>query len=268
MNKKQELGALSVQQVDTESLIPYARNAKKHPPAQVASIASSIKEFGFNAPVLIDGANGIIAGHGRVLAAQKLGMERVPCIRIEHLSENQKRAYILADNRLSELGGGWDEEMLKLEIDELASLDVNVEQIGFDQDSIKELISAEKKEIYTSKIDAPVYKPTGEKPVISTLLDSKKAEDFLSKIDASDCTDDIKVFLKKAASRHIVFNYGLIAEFYCHAEKKVQHLMEEMALVIIDYNQALELGYIKLKKDLHDSLSEEPESQIDEDENV
>lgn len=109
----------NIEHIPTDALVPYARNAKKHDPSQVGSIAASIKEFGFNNPVLIDKDNGIIAGHGRVLAAQKLGLESVPCLRLSHLTDNQKRAYILADNRLAEMGGGWDAAMLHLEMDEV-----------------------------------------------------------------------------------------------------------------------------------------------------
>jgi ParB-like chromosome segregation protein Spo0J len=119
-----------VEELPTADLIPYARNAKKHDDAQVAKIAGSIREFGFNNPVLIDGKNGIIAGHGRVMAAQKLGLEQVPCIRLDHLSETQKQAYILADNRLAEIGGGWDMEALKIELEELAR---NEDWLDFDQ---------------------------------------------------------------------------------------------------------------------------------------
>ena len=108
-----------VEQVDINKLIPYARNAKQHSDSQVASIAGSLKQFGFNNPVLIDQDGGIIAGHGRVLAARKLELETVPCIRLEHLTENEKRAYILADNRLQEQGGGWDDDVLKLELDDI-----------------------------------------------------------------------------------------------------------------------------------------------------
>lgn len=110
---------MKIEQVKTEKLIPYARNAKKHDATQIASIAGSIKEFGFNNPVLIDKDNCIIAGHGRVLAAQKLELKEVPCLRLSHLSDNQKRAYIIADNRLTELGGGWDKDMVKLELEEI-----------------------------------------------------------------------------------------------------------------------------------------------------
>lgn len=124
---------ITVEVVKTDSLIPYARNAKKHDAAQVSSIAASVKEFGFNNPVLIDKDSGIIAGHGRVLAAQKLGLKQVPCIRLGHLTENQKRAYILADNRLSETGGGWDREMLKIELDDIDwgdLMDFNLDDLG------------------------------------------------------------------------------------------------------------------------------------------
>lgn len=123
---------MKIENIKTETLIPYARNAKKHDESQVAKIAGSIREFGFNNPVLIDKDNGIIAGHGRVMAAQKLGLAEVPCIRLGHLSESQKRAYILADNRLAELGGGWDMDMLKIELAELADLDIDLDLVGFD----------------------------------------------------------------------------------------------------------------------------------------
>ena len=113
------------------SLIPYARNARTHSEAQVALIAGSIREYGFTNPVLVDGANGIIAGHGRVLAARKLGLASVPVIELAHLSEAQKRAYILADNRLAEQAG-WDREMLALEVGDLAELGVDLGALGFE----------------------------------------------------------------------------------------------------------------------------------------
>ena len=122
---------MTIEHLATASLIPYARNAKKHDASQVAKLAGSIREFGFNNPVLIDADNGIIAGHGRVLAAQSLNLETVPCIRLGHLTPTQKQAYILADNRLAEIGGGWDEEMLKLELADLAAAELDVTELGF-----------------------------------------------------------------------------------------------------------------------------------------
>lgn len=114
-----------------EDLIPYARNARTHSDEQIAQVAASIKEFGFTNPILIDGENGIIAGHGRLMAARKLGLEKVPTIELSHLSPTQKRAYILADNRLAEKSG-WDSDLLSLEIEELKDLDFDLAKIGFD----------------------------------------------------------------------------------------------------------------------------------------
>ena len=116
-------------------LIPYARNSRTHSDAQVAQIAASIREFGFTNPVLVDGANGVIAGHGRILAARKLGMDTVPVIELAHLSETQKRAYVIADNKLA-LNAGWDDEMLRLEISELSDADFDVSLLGFSAEEL------------------------------------------------------------------------------------------------------------------------------------
>ena len=112
-------------------LIPYARNSRTHSDAQVNKIAASIKEFGFLNPVIVDGKNGIIAGHGRIMAAQKLGIDEVPVVEAAHLTEAQKRAYIIADNRLA-LDAGWDDEMLRVELQELDDLDFDLSLTGFD----------------------------------------------------------------------------------------------------------------------------------------
>ena len=122
---------LAIEHRPVEALIPYARNARTHSDDQVALIAGSIREFGFNNPVLVDGENGVIAGHGRLLAARKLGLEAVPVIELGHLSEAQKRAYVLADNKLAERAG-WDREMLRLEAGELEALGVDLGLLGFD----------------------------------------------------------------------------------------------------------------------------------------
>ena len=120
----------------TDSLIPYARNSRTHSESQVAQIAGSIREFGFTNPVLIDGENGIIAGHGRIMAAQKLGLAEVPCIRLDHLTETQRKAYVIADNKLA-LNSGWDETMLGLELADLRELDFDLSLTGFDGDEIE-----------------------------------------------------------------------------------------------------------------------------------
>ena len=126
-----------IEQVQIADLIPYARNSRTHSDAQVAQIAASIKEFGWTNPVLIDAGGGIIAGHGRVLAARKLGMTDVPCIRLDHLSDAQKRALIIADNRLA-LSAGWDDEMLRVELEDLADADFDLDVLGFDAGELSE----------------------------------------------------------------------------------------------------------------------------------
>ncbi len=126
--------------IKTESLIPYVMNSRTHSPEQVSQIAASIKEFGFTNPVLTDGENSIIAGHGRVLAAQKLGLEEVPCIELPYLTEPQRRAYVIADNKLA-LNAGWNYEALKVEIETLQEVDFDIELLGFDATEIDHIVN-------------------------------------------------------------------------------------------------------------------------------
>jgi len=131
---------MKIETLPTADLIPYARNTRTHSESQVAQIAGSIREFGFTNPVLIDNENGIIAGHGRVMAAQKLGLAKVPCIRLGHLTDTQRRAYIIADNKLA-LNAGWDEEMLGIELADLREADFDLGLLGFDGDAIENFLT-------------------------------------------------------------------------------------------------------------------------------
>lgn len=146
---------MKVESVSVERLIPYANNARLHSDAQVAQIAGSIREFGFNNPVLVDAENGIIAGHGRVLAARKLGLTDVPCIRLDHLSEMQKRAFIIADNRLTETGGGWDEELLKIELMDIEASGLDPELTGFVGDDLDAILAEQTAEGLTADDEVP-----------------------------------------------------------------------------------------------------------------
>ncbi len=123
----------------TNDLIPYVNNARTHSEEQVTQIASSIKEFGFNNPILIDSECGVIAGHGRLLAAKKLGLETVPTVELSSLTEIQKKAYILADNKLA-LNSGWDEEILKIELDDLQLQGIDLETVGFSDEELQNII--------------------------------------------------------------------------------------------------------------------------------
>jgi len=144
---------VKIETIPTADLIPYARNTRTHSDAQVAQIAGSIREFGFTNPVLIDSDNGIIAGHGRVLAAGKLKLGKVPCIRLAHLTDTQRRAYIIADNKIA-LNAGWDEELLGLELADLREDGFDLELTGFDGDELANLL-AENTEGQTDPDEVP-----------------------------------------------------------------------------------------------------------------
>lgn len=149
-----EWPADKVQRRSVKSIIPYARNSRTHSDEQVAQIAASIKEWGFTNPVLVDVDGEIIAGHGRVLAAQKLGLDEVPTMTAVGWSEAQKRAYVIADNKLA-LNAGWDKDMLEIEIDNLKDMDFNIELTGFSLDELADLFPEPEKVGLTEEDDVP-----------------------------------------------------------------------------------------------------------------
>lgn len=146
--------SLSIDYLSTADLLPYAMNSRTHSDDQVAQIAASIKEFGFTNPILIDDAAGIIAGHGRLMAAKRLNLTEVPTITLEGLTEAQKKAYVIADNKLA-LNAGWDTEALTAELKRLQELDFNLDLIGFDSDELAQLLEPEQVEGLTDEDDVP-----------------------------------------------------------------------------------------------------------------
>jgi ParB family chromosome partitioning protein len=130
---------MQIEQLKVGDLIPYVNNSRTHSDEQVMQVASSIKEFGFTNPILIDNDGGIIAGHGRLMAAKKLGLNEVPCIRLGHLSEAQRKAYVIADNQLA-LNSGWELDSLKIELEELNDLDFDLNILGFTNDELDSII--------------------------------------------------------------------------------------------------------------------------------
>ena len=132
---------MQIKEIEVAKLIPYVNNSRTHDDAQVAQLAASIKEFGFRNPILVDGV-GIIAGHGRLMAARKLGLDKVPTIDCSDMTETQKKAYIIADNKLA-LKAGWDTNLLSLELQELDTNGFNLELLGFDSKELDELLAPE-----------------------------------------------------------------------------------------------------------------------------
>ena len=130
----------------TSELIPFVNNSRTHSDEQVSQIAASIKEFGFTNPILLDGEDGIIAGHGRLQAARLLGLDEVPTIRLDGLDELQKRAYVIADNKLA-LNAGWDSELLQLEIQNLQEKDFDISLLGFDEKELMQILGEDEDEV-------------------------------------------------------------------------------------------------------------------------
>ena len=145
---------IQIEHLLVSSLIPYARNSRTHSDEQVAQIAASIREFGFTNPVLIDANGTIIAGHGRVMAAKKLGLDEVPCLRLGHLTPSQIRAYVIADNKIA-LNAGWDDEMLKAELLTLQEDGFNTDLTGFSDDELNALLTVETVEGETDPDEVP-----------------------------------------------------------------------------------------------------------------
>jgi len=137
---------MQVEQLKVGDLIPYVNNSRTHSDEQVMQVASSIKEFGFTNPILIDDDGGIIAGHGRLMAAKKLDIDEVPCIRLGYLSEAQRKAYVIADNKLA-LNSGWDNDLLKIELMQLDSIDFDLNLTGFDLSELANIFDPVTEEI-------------------------------------------------------------------------------------------------------------------------
>jgi len=246
-----------VEQWPIDRLVPYAKNSRTHSDEQIAQIAASIKEWGFTTAVLVDEQGGIIAGHGRVLAARKLGMGTLPVMVAEGWSEPQKRAYVIADNKLA-LNAGWDNELLKLELQDLGNDKFDLTLTGFNIDELTALFDQTDLSLetegeaynYSRKIEAPIYEITGVKPKPAQLYDRSKTDQLQAQIKAANLPDDVRAFLNYAAERHTVFNFNSIAEFYAHSDADVQDLFESSALVIIDFERAVEEGFVQLSKEL------------------
>ena len=168
--------------VEIEKLIPYKNNARTHSDEQIEKIAKSMKEFGFINPILVDGNLNVIAGHGRILGAKKLGMKEVPCLFIEDLTEEQKRAYIIADNRLAE-DAGWDKELLKIELEDLKNMNFDITLTGFELEDFD--FSMDETEVIEDEFDETVpEEPTSKKGEIYKL-----GKHFLMCGDSTDIND-------------------------------------------------------------------------------
>jgi len=250
--------------LDIGLLKPYEGNPRKITDDAVNKVAQSISLFGFKQPIVIDKDYVIIVGHTRRLASIKLGLKEVPCLMADDLDKEKVKAYRLADNKTSELSD-WD--FTKLEI-ELQSIDFSMGDFGFNlnfddissdsdksNDKVDKGDNKPKDNYYTDKIVIPNYTPTMEQPpLIGDLVNIDKVDDLIEKINNSSIDEHLRKFLNLAAYRHLKFDYHLIAEYYAHATPDIQSLFEDLALVIIDYNKAVENGFVEINKKVMESI--------------
>lgn len=245
------MGKLQIEYKPIDKVIPYDKNPRQNDVA-VQYVAESIKAFGFINPILLDASGTIMAGHTRLKAAKQLGMKEVPVVYVDDLSEEQARAFRLADNKTAEFAE-WDEGLLEQELAEILELDMSL--FGFDgESSLADDLVDDK---YTLAVNIPQYEITGDCPSFKDMLDTDKSDELVAEIAASGVSEDEKAFLIAAAQRHNVFNYRNIAEYYAHASAEMQRLMEKSALVIIDVDDAIANGYATLTSDILDMMEDE-----------
>lgn len=253
-----------------DELVPDSKNANKGTERGRKALDTSLRQYGAGRSILVDKNNKIIAGNKTVELATVVGIDDVVVVETDgtklvavkrtdlDLEDNSGKARALAvyDNRVGELDLDWDLDALSMIDDtvlkdlwkdgELAEL---AEPPKFDDD--------EEKEYYSRNIEAPIYKPMGEKPAINELYNTEKTKKLIEEINSFDIPEDEKEFLKIAATRHTIFNYKNIAEYYAQSNEKVQELMENSALVIIDFNRAIELGYVRLSNEIAQQYDED-----------
>lgn len=233
---------MDILELGVDELIPYENNPRKNDEA-VDKVALSISAFGFKVPIVIDANNVIVTGHTRLKAAKKLGIKTVPCIKADDLTDEQIKAFRLADNKVAEFSE-WDEEKLMKELEEMGDIDMSLYGFEFPDDDDED----GEDDTYSDNTNVPQYDIQGEQPDLSELVDTGKTQELLEEIENSDLSYDEKEFLRKAAQRHLVFNYKKVAEYYANASEEMQALMEKSALVIIDYNDAIMNGFTNLSK--------------------
>lgn len=253
--EQDNIAAKKIEMVDIESIVPNPKNANRHSVEQIKRLEKLIQYQKFRNPLIISNRTGfLIVGHGRLEAAKNLGMSKVPVIYQDFKDEAQEYSYLISDNEIAR----WAELDLHSVYTDLKELELeDVDFLGIENFELPDIDQELEEEKYTRKVESPIYEPTGEKPKLSDIYDTDKYYSLINEIDKSDLEESEKVFLRFAAARHIKFNYKDIAEYYAHADAKTQDLMENSALVILDFKKAIELGFVKLNDEVKASYLNE-----------
>lgn len=259
MSKDWRNRIVEIGEEEPSNLLANPKNFRRHPKSQQTALRGVLDEVGWVQDVIVNKRTGhLIDGHLRVELAMRKNVSSVP-VKYVDLSEEEEALVLSTFDPIS--------AMATADKDVLADL---LREVTTDNDSVKKMIDdlAEKhgidlgqtsddlKSRYTMTVESPVYKITGEEPPLESLASQDRYRQLLNDIDVADIPEDIKQFLRLAAGRHVVFDYRKIAEYYAHADEEVQRLMEDSALVIIDFNRAIELGYVKLRDDILDLIEE------------
>lgn len=235
---------MEIVEIGVNEITPYENNPRINDKA-VKGVANSIREFGFRSPIILDKNHVVICGHTRLKAAKKLGLEKVPCIVANDLTDEQVKALRLADNKVAEKAE-WDEDALMEELDEILNIDMG--DFGFSMVELEKELG----EKYTGRIDRVQYDITGPKPGVDDCTDVFKYHALLGEIEASNVPEVEKQFLKLLAARFIVFRFNRIAEYYAHSDEEMQWLMKMCMAVQVDYNDAIQNGVTAMKEELQE----------------
>ncbi len=242
--------SLRIETKNISDLVFDPQNARAHSAQNIEAIKASLTKFGQRKPIVLNAKDVVVAGNGTLQAAQELGWTEIDAVSVPaDWSDEQVKAFAIADNRSAELAE-WNKETLSLQLASLEEFGWDLKDLGFTKSELAD-INAElpgsnselNDNVYTTAVNIPQYDIVGDKPELEELADTSKAVKLRERISAAAIPSEIKEFLYSAANRHIAFNYAKIAEYYAHASKEVQELMEESALVIIDLDDAIRLGY-------------------------
>lgn len=258
---------LAIELVPISALVPHPQNYRRHPQEQLDHLALSLQTNGFYRPVVTAHDLTILAGHGIVQAARLVGIDPVPVHRTRYrLDDPEALKILVGDNESPRLARNDDAALAELLVQIRDESEAGLEGTGWDEEALAVLSEAIRSgspgsgtpadeqaasdREYARTIQSPIYQVTGDMPAVADLVDTRKRDTLVVEIVGSRLEPEVEAFLIEAASRHLKFDYALVAEFYAHAEPQVQALMEQSALVIIDAEQAIELGYAKLVGDL------------------
>lgn len=252
---------MNIVEKKVEELISAEYNPRQISEKQLLDLKKSLDKFGLVEPIVVnvnpERYNIVVGGHQRLRVVKDLGFREVPCVEVNLTVERERELNI----RLNKNTGAWDWDILAnlFEVDELVNWGFTDDEL-FGADDEPDDAETEGLDKYTKKIKSPVYELTGEQPLVSELYNDEKAQGFIAEIQESDVDEELKLFLMASAMRHVDFNFKKIGEFYANQDEQVQRLMEKQALVIIDFDKAMENGYVEMSKTMTEIIGEEDSS--------